>query len=76
MREHDWAPIAPPEDTAIMCHVCFQCQCCSEVTEECPGGWVPEDEPGFSKGPTERSRELVREWRERKRAESEDHREQ
>lgn len=43
MTEHDWAPICE-EDPAIMCQVCLQCQCCSEVTEECPGEWVPSEE--------------------------------
>lgn len=41
--DHDWAPIAPPEDNGIMCNACFQCKCCSEVTEECPGAWIPEE---------------------------------
>lgn len=43
MSEHDWAPIAPPEDNAIICNTCLQCQCCSEITEECPGEWVPSE---------------------------------
>lgn len=67
MTDHDWAPIAPPEDNAIMCNVCLQCKCCSEVTEGCTGEWIPEDEDGFWKGRTERSRERVRDWLERKR---------
>lgn len=41
--EHDWAPIAPPEDNGIMCNVCLQCKCCSDWTDECPGEW-PSDE--------------------------------
>lgn len=44
MTEHDWAPIAPPEDTGIMCNVCFQCKCCSDWTDECPGEWTPSEE--------------------------------
>ena len=40
MIEHDWAPICE-EDPAIMCNVCFQCQCCETPTEECPGEWTP-----------------------------------
>lgn len=40
MDEHDWAPICE-EDPAIMCNVCFQCQCCETPTEECPGEWTP-----------------------------------
>lgn len=43
MTEHDWAPIAE-EDPSIMCNVCFQCKCCSNWTDECPGEWVPSDE--------------------------------
>lgn len=39
MTEHDWAPICE-EDPAIMCNVCFQCQCCETPTEECPGEWA------------------------------------
>lgn len=70
MSEHDWAPIAPPEDNGIMCNVCLQCKCCNDWTDECPGEWVPEEDESFWKGPTERSRELVREWRDRKRADS------
>ncbi|QDK01405.1 hypothetical protein SEA_LEEROYJENKINS_8 [Microbacterium phage LeeroyJenkins] len=65
--EHDWAPIAPPEDNGIMCNVCFQCKCCGEVTEECPGRWVPWEDDDFMKRPTEKSRELIQEWLERKR---------
>jgi hypothetical protein len=41
--DHDWAPICE-EDPAIMCNVCFQCQCCETPTEECPGEWVPSQE--------------------------------
>lgn len=63
--EHDWAPIAPPEDNGIMCNVCFQCKCCSDWTDECPGEWVPEEDD-FMKEPSEKSRELVRKWRESK----------
>lgn len=44
MTEHDWQPIAPPEDNGIMCTVCFECKCCSDWTDECPGEWVPSDE--------------------------------
>lgn len=43
MTEHDWAPIAPPEDNGIMCNVCFQCKCCGDWTDECPGEWVPSE---------------------------------
>lgn len=43
MTEHDWQPIAPPEDNGIMCNVCLECKCCSDWTEECPGEWVPDD---------------------------------
>lgn len=43
MTEHDWTPIAEG-DPSIMCNVCFQCKCCSNWTDECPGEWVPSDE--------------------------------
>lgn len=67
MTEHDWAPIAPPEDNGIMCNLCLQCKCCSNWTDECPGGWdSDEDEVAFSKRPTEKSRELIQAWLERK----------
>lgn len=60
MTEHDWAPICE-EDPAIMCNVCFQCQCCETPNEECPGEWVP-DNPR-----TEQSKRLIEAWLEAKR---------
>lgn len=65
MIEHDWAPIAPPEDNGVMCNVCLQCKCCSDWTDECPGEWTPSEED-FMKEPSEKSRELVQKWRESK----------
>lgn len=64
MTEHDWQPIAPPEDNGIMCTVCFQCKCCSDWTDECPG--EPAYEDVIAKGPTEEAREMIRQWRESK----------
>lgn len=64
MSEHDWQPIAE-EDPSIMCNVCFECKCCSDWTDECPGEWVPEDDD-FMKEPSEKAWELVRKWREGK----------
>lgn len=43
MSEHDFQPIAPPEDNGIMCTVCFECKCCSDWTDECAGEWAPSD---------------------------------
>ncbi len=43
MTDHDWQPIAPPEDNGIMCTVCFECKCCSNWTDECAGEWVPSE---------------------------------
>lgn len=68
MTEHDWAPFsAGEEDPAIMCNACFQCQCCSEVTEECPGG--PSLHGIIAKGPTESAVQFLKEWRDRNRSE-------
>lgn len=66
MSEHDWQPIAE-EDPALMCTVCFECKCCSDWTDECPG------EPSLldiiAKGPTEMAAQFLKEWRDRNRAE-------
>lgn len=67
MTEHDWAPIAPPEDNGIMCNACFQCKCCTNWTDECPG--EPSLHGIIAKGPTESAVQFLKEWRDRTRAE-------
>ncbi len=57
MTEHDWAPIDLDEDPSEMCNLCFQCKCCSDWTDECPGEWVPSGEDFNSRSRLDQTKE-------------------